>query len=250
MNSDNSQHSAESGRERRKYPRVSGSVIEYSYVGVDQYRITAFVKDISVGGVCIYVHENIEANTPLQLYIHLFGSEKPMETNGRVVWKRNSQFLKCYDLGIQFEEISSTDRARLERYIQSVDTGPKEYDLAASMEKEIPAAVKVPVEPFVPVAQAEPAVVPDGKYKEYYESGELLSESTVKNGEIDGIKKYYYPTGELLEELNFAYGERNGLRKCFLKSGKVYLEQYFANGKSVGIRKFNKAGDVIYEKQS
>ena len=51
--------------------------------------------------------------------------------------------------------------------------------------------------------------------KEYYPSGELKYEWSVKNGKLEGIGKEYYENGKLESETNYKNGEWEGVSKDY-----------------------------------
>lgn len=210
-------------KDQRKHHRISGSVIEYSYVQADPVRTIAFMKDLSLGGVCIYLNDELPVQTTLQLWIHHFGHETPIEAKGEVVWQRPSHFMNCFDTGIKFTELKHTEKEKLEDFIHSFTP--------AGARSETP-------------DEAED-ISTEGVYKQFYTTGELLSEVNVIRGKMEGVRKYYYRTGEVLEELNWLRGKRHGPRKCYYPNGKVYLEQEFNEGICVITKKFNHQGKQI-----
>jgi len=214
--------------ERRQHTRIFGSVIEYSYVDLMDYCSTAFVKDISLGGICIYVHEDIPERTQLLLFVHLFENEMPVETKGEVVWKKNSNYFNCFDIGIKFIDISLRGKEELTKYIKRFGKNEE-------------------VEP-APSIELEENVNRNGFHWEYYDTKELLSEVNIVNNKMEGLKKYYYKSSEILEELNFKNGKRDGVRRCYRIDGSISIEQEFRNGKSVKLTKFDKEGNIIYKK--
>ena len=113
-----------SGRERRRYPRVRAAFAEYSPIGAEEATskgISTFIKNVSAGGVCIVVSQEIEVNSILSLKIYLSQSESSIQAKGKVVWSKTSSFRggvrAYYDLGIEFVEIDENDRMRICKYI-------------------------------------------------------------------------------------------------------------------------------------
>ncbi|MFH1094455.1 MAG: PilZ domain-containing protein [Candidatus Omnitrophota bacterium] len=109
--------------ERRKFPRLNLSVdIEYSVIGKNQSsKSEGVTKNISSGGICVIVYERIDIGDILSLVINLPAGERPIQTEGRVVWigdfilsddKRSS-----WDTGVEFTEISEDDSQRLSKYV-------------------------------------------------------------------------------------------------------------------------------------
>ncbi len=109
--------------ERRKFPRLNLSVdVEYSVIGKEQYsKSEGVTKNISSGGICVIVYEKIDIGDILSLIINLPAGERPIQTEGRVVWigdfilsedKRSS-----WDAGVEFTGISEDDSQRLSKYV-------------------------------------------------------------------------------------------------------------------------------------
>jgi len=102
MNEPNEQFS----KERRRVPRVGGSIVEYSPEGKDVPLKKAFIKDICVYGICVYVAEIFDDDTILNLNIYLFGIETPITPKGKIAWQKPGGFLGYYNVGVEFTEIS------------------------------------------------------------------------------------------------------------------------------------------------
>lgn len=207
-------------REQRQHRRISGSIIEYSYVQADPVRTVAFMKDLSLGGVCIYLNDQLAAKTPLRLWIHHFGDETPIEAAGEVVWQRPSNFMNCYDTGIKFTELKHAQKEKLDDFIRTFS-------------------------PAGPPKDEPEECATEGVYRQFYTTGELLSEVNVVGGKMEGVRKYYYRTGEVLEELNWLRGKRHGPRKCYYPNGTVYLEQEFKDGVCLATRRYNNKGKPL-----
>jgi len=110
------------GPERRRFPRLSASFVEYFPIGEIVSKKKSFTENISPVGICFLVDEKIELDTTLSLKIYLPGSKEAIEAQGKVVWTRESAFLsvkkrKHYDLGVEIVEIDSNDRQRIWQYI-------------------------------------------------------------------------------------------------------------------------------------
>jgi len=59
---------------------------------------------------------------------------------------------------------------------------------------------------------------PEGKYAEYYESGELKAAGKYKNDVKDGNWKEYYKTGKIKEKGRYSGGDKVGIWKVFYKN--------------------------------
>lgn len=70
--------------------------------------------------------------------------------------------------------------------------------------------------------------------KEYYPSGELKYEYTLKNGKKDGIALKYYESGELMQKSNWIEGEKVGKSFTYYKNGEKKYVADFENSKQDG----------------
>ncbi len=108
--------------ERRRAKRTYASFIEYCRAeDACSKKLQAFTENISATGICIFINEEIEANSLLLITIYLLDGSAPIETKGKVAWIRPSSFLatqdrKHFDAGIEFVEIAEKDRNRLVDY--------------------------------------------------------------------------------------------------------------------------------------
>jgi c-di-GMP-binding flagellar brake protein YcgR len=110
--------------ERRKFPRlVADVVVEYSVIAKEPEKETSVTKNISAGGICLIVYEDIEINSILSLKILLPVSKSPLQAKGKVIWKSefsiDSEQRERYDLGIEFVEIKELDRQKIFQYVFS-----------------------------------------------------------------------------------------------------------------------------------
>jgi len=105
-------------KERRKAPRVSGAIVEYT-TEEDSSIKKAFIKDICIYGICIYVPESFEIGSKLNLDIFLFGDDIPIHAKGRVIWQKSGGYLGYYNMGIEFKEISDAHSKILDDHIMA-----------------------------------------------------------------------------------------------------------------------------------
>jgi len=90
-----------------------------------------------------------------------------------------------------------------------------------------------------------------GKWKEYYETGELKAEGAYKNNKKIGLWKWYYKNGKLDQTGFYAAGEKTeGDWKWYYENGNLLMEETFYQGSADGIYKeYNDSGIVIVEGQ-
>jgi c-di-GMP-binding flagellar brake protein YcgR len=109
-------------KERRKYVRLKACVaVKYTVVGKPG-TVTVSSKNISAGGLCLLVEEELAKDTPLQLEFRLPDLNNPIGALGRVVWQRRfeskGERSKVYfETGIEFTGISDFDRFNINRYV-------------------------------------------------------------------------------------------------------------------------------------
>lgn len=104
--------------ERRKYIRISDSLI-ISYRALNAFlRSGSRTKDISQTGICLPIPQRLEPGALLELEIHLREFEKTIVVTGKVVWikeRKNAQF--PFEAGIEFIKIDPSDRDKIFSYI-------------------------------------------------------------------------------------------------------------------------------------
>ena len=112
--------------ERRKFPRLQISVdTEYtiSLDNVSAQKQTIKTKNISIGGICIIVYEDVKTGSILDLKFKLSNNNSVIEAKGIVVWtnsfKISTEDKTNYELGIEFTKISDIDRDIISKYILS-----------------------------------------------------------------------------------------------------------------------------------
>ncbi len=112
-----------SGPERRRYPRLKAALIEYSLLGDVSSKELSFTKNVSIGGVCILLPEEIPTNTLLSLNIYLPNCDKPIILKGKVVWIERSDYYTpgrtYYNVGIEFIDIDEKTQSLINSYISN-----------------------------------------------------------------------------------------------------------------------------------
>jgi len=111
--------------EKRKFARLNTSVdVQYSVLEKKPKKeLKTKTKDISAGGICIIANEQLEVENLLGISIYLAGESMPITAKGRVVWTKSFQMGKQnqhYDVGVEFVDISSEDRKKIDQYVFSL----------------------------------------------------------------------------------------------------------------------------------
>lgn len=89
--------------------------------------------------------------------------------------------------------------------------------------------------------------VPHGKWKEYYENGNLKAEYNYQLGFKEGEAKTYYPSGILMEKYSFHDNQIHGDLLEYYEDGQVFLTCHYNNGKREGEAKvYYSDGSIQY----
>jgi hypothetical protein len=109
--------------ERRKFRRfnVLADVVYNKRLSLEKGRLS-LTKNISKGGICLIVYEELKELDLLDLKIYLPESKTPISAVGRVVWVRDFiigdiAYGKRFDIGIEFIEINEKDLNQLDKYL-------------------------------------------------------------------------------------------------------------------------------------
>lgn len=72
--------------------------------------------------------------------------------------------------------------------------------------------------------------IPDGSYQQFYDSGKLEREFSIRNGTLNGVSRVYYESGILEREGTFADGLEEGVSKLFFKDGSLAGKSEYRKG--------------------
>ncbi len=121
-------------REKRRFPRLNVAVdVRWEKVLPKKrwgLRTDVHVaKNISAGGICLVVYEDVEVGEQLSLDIEL-PTQKVIHAVGRVVWASPFQVSgdeerKRRDVGIEFTQITKEDREEMQRFVWTNPTFPE-----------------------------------------------------------------------------------------------------------------------------
>jgi len=111
--------------ERRQFVRLNFSVdVIYHKVPPVEKEKLSLAKNISTGGICLIVYEELREQDALDLEIYLPEDKTAIQAKGRVIWVK--EFIigdiskgKRYDVGIDFLEINKNDLERINKYVFS-----------------------------------------------------------------------------------------------------------------------------------
>ncbi len=108
--------------ERRRFGR-SDLLVRVEYSTVDEI-FSEFTRDINEGGLFIETEKPRPTGTEVAMRFNLPGNGEPLQTIGRVVWVRSANDQSPAGMGIEFDELSSEDRDRINTMIRSLRNGP------------------------------------------------------------------------------------------------------------------------------
>lgn len=107
--------------ERRGFSRLILAVgIKYSLLGKEAVLGGGNSKNISAGGICITVDEQVEVGDVMSLELNLPGDSRPIQAKGVVKWRNfvGSQDRKSrWDVGIEFMDIGEIDKKKIEKFV-------------------------------------------------------------------------------------------------------------------------------------
>ncbi|MBF0386212.1 MAG: PilZ domain-containing protein [Candidatus Omnitrophica bacterium] len=120
------------GLDRRRFPRINYPclvVIHNNEEGQDV--LLTHTENIGLGGVCVIFRKNVKVFCPVELEVDLMDFGEHIKCSGRVVWnvqRKVSEHKKplFYDIGIEFQNLSETDRARIEEIVIRLEDKQKE----------------------------------------------------------------------------------------------------------------------------
>ena len=87
------------------------------------------------------------------------------------------------------------------------------------------------------------------KETEYYETGQVKMEGTLKDGKREGEWKSYFPDGRLQSVGSFKNDKRTGTATVWQENGNLLQEGFYKDGEHCGHWKFyDEQGDLIGER--
>lgn len=116
----------EINKERRKFLRITVElIVRYKVLTPAEQQLKGKTKNISGGGICLVAHEQYTPGTVMAMEIKFPHSINPVVVKGRVVWSKESGLGPSpagrprFDNGIEFEEISDSDRWQIIKQVNS-----------------------------------------------------------------------------------------------------------------------------------
>jgi len=104
--------------ERRKYIRLDTSVnIEYKIAGRTLPEKTTKSRNISAGGVRIFLKEKLHVGNRLEMQFTLTPGSNPINVIGIVAWQNPPDQNGEYDTGVQYANIENNDIHKITEYV-------------------------------------------------------------------------------------------------------------------------------------
>ncbi|MCP4651961.1 MAG: PilZ domain-containing protein [Candidatus Omnitrophica bacterium] len=106
--------------EKRKHVRLDViSDVVYAIITEGDTRFRTISKNISCGGLQVFLRELTPVQTVLNLEIYLPVDKKPIHATGRVAWQETESDHNKGNLstGLQFIEISDEDKGKIANYV-------------------------------------------------------------------------------------------------------------------------------------
>lgn len=109
------------GVERRRSQRAE-LIVRVDYATVDEI-FSEFTRDINEGGLFIETEKPRPAGTEVVMHFNLPGNTETLATTGRVVRVSAADDLEPLGMGIEFENLSDSARARINEIVRGLRTG-------------------------------------------------------------------------------------------------------------------------------
>jgi uncharacterized protein (TIGR02266 family) len=107
--------------DRRRADRASVTV-RIDYATVDEI-FSEFTRDINEGGLFIETEKPHQAGTEVSMQFHLPGSQEIVQTVGRVARVSSGTTGTPAGMGIEFDELTDDDRAKIDRIVRALRIG-------------------------------------------------------------------------------------------------------------------------------
>lgn len=109
--------------EKRRFVRLDVRVkVDYEIVQSPQEKFKSFTKNLSQGGICLFLDNYLKKDTLLDLKLHVPDQTQPLEATGKIVWidtfKIGDKDAKeHFEAGIEFVDISQEDKDKIGKYV-------------------------------------------------------------------------------------------------------------------------------------
>jgi c-di-GMP-binding flagellar brake protein YcgR len=112
------------GLNRRKFPRANfPCLIKVLREGDPLEVILTHTENISLGGACVILKKSVDLFSPVDIELDLMDGGDIITCHGKVVWAVRRKAIEshkpsCYDLGLEFVDITPENRARVGQTVE------------------------------------------------------------------------------------------------------------------------------------
>lgn len=112
--------------EKRRFVRLDVRVnVEYEIVQAPEAKFKSFTKNLSQGGICLFLDSFLKKDTLLDLKLHIPERSKPLEATGKIVWIETFKIgdkdaKEHFEAGVEFVDISDDDKNMIAKYVFGV----------------------------------------------------------------------------------------------------------------------------------
>lgn len=107
--------------DKRHFSRLDVQVkVEYQILDSAQDKMKSFTKNVSQGGICLFLNSFLDKGTLLDLKLFLPDKKEPIHAAGKIVWIEKFEIgdsKEELEAGIEFIDIADDDRHRIDKYI-------------------------------------------------------------------------------------------------------------------------------------
>lgn len=112
----------ENASDRRRFPRLNVTVdIQYRLLPEAVAYATGATSNISAGGICIILYEEVPVGSVLELNIYLPDGQPIIKAKGRIVWIKPFDVARDqkerFDAGVEFIDLNENDESRIAKYV-------------------------------------------------------------------------------------------------------------------------------------
>ena len=103
--------------EKREFIRLSTNIkVKYKILSRGKKK-EALSKDISGGGIKLFLNEKLEIHTLLRLELKIPKHPGLISAEGIIVWVEKSKIIPKFNTGIKFTKIKPISKARIFKYV-------------------------------------------------------------------------------------------------------------------------------------
>ncbi len=112
------------GIDQRRFPRAKYKCVVGLKQAGDTVPVAATTENIGMGGVCVLLEKGLDIFSPVELDLTLDDGKSPLHVKGTVVWVVRRRELRkgpSFDTGVEFADLSTEDKARIEAVIDKAN---------------------------------------------------------------------------------------------------------------------------------